>query len=270
MICVYNEPDWIIPSILSIKDVVNEFIVIDSSTDETSNYILELKDKYSLNMKYIRMPVGDLVKARNTALTHVSYKWVLVWDADFIARPEFGRTLKEVLDNLDEKYYYLIYWPHIQICGDLKHTCPKPYHIEHWMYTWSEKAYYRYVDRFESLIAPVYMYRAIMIDKPISYHLRNVRNPKRLAIKNLWWMFKKEYDQLGKKGYDLEKFAKEKARKIYGTDNLEQVGLIMIKKMIKNLPRYDPKIYGEYPKLLLEYIKGNPRLRMLLDVSSYI
>ena len=255
MICTYNEPDWIEPSLLSIKDLVDEYIIVDSSTDKTPNIIEKIKNQYGLNIKIYRIPPGDLVAARNLVLKKARYKWILHWDADFIAKPELIPTIKELISNLDSKYYYLIYWPHIQLCGDLHHVCRQVFHIEHWLFTWSPKLFYTWLDRYDSLIAPIYMYKTVFINKPLSLHLRGVRNPKRIAFKSLWWRFRKEFNELAKQGINLEEYAKKKALEIYGTDDLEEVGKKIISDYVKKLPIYDKDIYGDYPPILKKYVK---------------
>ena len=43
MVITYNEEDWIEPSILSIKDLVDEYVIMDSSTDRTPDIIERVK-----------------------------------------------------------------------------------------------------------------------------------------------------------------------------------------------------------------------------------
>jgi len=253
MILTYNDPDWLEPSLLSIKDLVDEYVVIDSSTDETPDILKRLRDEHGLNMKIIYLPPGDLVKARNTGLQNVSCKWILIWDSDFVAKPEMKTIIKTLLCNLDEKYYYLIYWPMIRICGDLFHVCRKPYHIEHWLYTWSPKLRYAKIDKHDVLIASVIMYKAIMINRPLGLHIF-VRSPKRIAIKYLTWKMPLTQELLNK-GYSLEEIAKIKAKEVFGTHDLEEVGRLILKtKSQTKLKPYDEELFGPYPEILKRYI----------------
>lgn len=254
MVLTYNDPDWLEPSILSVKDLVYEYVVVDSSTDETPKILMELRDTYNLNMRIVRLPPGDLVKARNTGLNNVSCRWVLIWDADFIAKPELVTEIKRLIAQLDNKYYYLVYWPMIKICGDLFHVCRDVYHIEHWLYTWSPKLRYEEIDGHDSLIAPLTMYRAIMISKPLGYHIVDVRNPKRIAIKHLVWKKPWLREYLAK-GYSIEEVAKLKAREIYGTDDLEEIGRRIMRKEAEKLPVYDKSVFGDYPEILKRYVR---------------
>jgi len=87
----------------------------------------------------------------------------------------------------------------IRVCGDLQHVCKDPYHIEHWPFTWSLKLRYQWVDKYDSLIAPIYMYKATYIPKPLGIHLALVRRPHRLFIKYSWRRFRKEADYYARK-----------------------------------------------------------------------
>jgi glycosyltransferase involved in cell wall biosynthesis len=60
MVITYNEEDWIEPSILSIKDLVDEYIVMDSSTDKTPEIVERVKSEHGLNIKLRRIPPGNI------------------------------------------------------------------------------------------------------------------------------------------------------------------------------------------------------------------
>lgn len=254
MVLTCNDPDWIEPALLSIKDLVDEYVVIDSSTDETPEIIMGVKEMYGLNLRMYRTPPGDVVKARNLGLRKANYKWILIWDSDFIAKPEIAREIKKLIYGLDSKYYYLVYWPMIKLCGDLFHLCREIFHVEHWLYTWSPKLKYRRLGMHDSLIAPLTMYKAVTINKPLGYHLVTVRNPVKIAIKRLTWK-QRDAEELLKQGLSIEEVAKKKARKLYNTDDLEELGRMFIAESISNLPCYDKEIFGDYPYILKKYVK---------------
>ncbi len=258
MVCTYNDPDWLEPSLLSIKDLVHEYIVIDSSTDETPQIIENLRREHGLNIRMFKIPPGDLVRARNLGLEKSSCKWILIWDADFVAKEEMASILRGLLDRLDKDRYYLVYWPHIALCGDPYHLCPNPLHIEHWLFTWSPKLAYRWVGKNECLIAPLYMYKAVLINKPLSFHLAGVRKPERYAFKRIWWMFREEFNKLGISGASHEELwnlARKKAKEVYGTDDLYELGVRLLKDVVSRLKPYDTNLYGPLPRILREYLK---------------
>lgn len=249
----YNEEDWIRYSLLSIKDFVDEFIVMDSSTDNTPNIVKELIEKERLNIRYYYVPPGNIAETRNRALELSRYKWILVWDPDFVLFDDSINTLREVIESLDPNKHYLVYWPWITICGDLCHVCSEnPYHIEHWMYTYSSKTRYGYVDIFDSLYAPATLYRVHMINRPLGLHI-SARNPVRTAVRVIWYRYREIFDRSSEDRIEL---AKKLAMKDFGSDDLYEVGLRIIREEIKRLPLYREEIYGRYPLLLRDqYLK---------------
>jgi len=255
MVCTYNEEDWVRPSLLSIKDLVSEYVVVDSSTDSTPQIITQLKHEFGLPIRLFRMRGGDLVSARNLVLKEARYKWILHWDADFIAKPELLELVSKLANELDHRRRYLVYWQMVKLCGDIYHVCRDVYHIEHWFFTWSSKLKYKWVGEYDSLIAPIYMYKVIFIQKPLGIHLSYVRRPERLFVKWIWWRHRKEADEYARNKGTLEDFARIKARELYGTDDLSDAGRKLINEMVSKLPPYNESVFGEYPNLLLARAK---------------
>ena len=258
MVAVYNEEEWIEPALLSIKDLVNEYVVLDSSNDSTPDIILRLRDEAGLNIRYYRTPQESLSEIRNKILAMASYRWILHWDGDFILKEDSVGFIRDLIESLDPRRHYLIYWPWLTLCGDIYHTCSdKPYHVEHWLFTYSERLRYKdiYVDGViqDHLIAPLWLYKTIYVNKVLGIHAGAVKKPARLAIKTLWWRYRPEFHDAARKGISYEEYASIKAKEIYGTGDLEEIGCRIIRDMIKKLPRYDVSKYGELPSLVKKY-----------------
>jgi len=257
MVCTYNDEDWVAHALLSVKDLVNEYVVIDSSTDRTPEIINELRVEQGLNIKMIRLPPGNLAYARITALKNTSYSWILVLDADMVYFDWAPKHIHEFIDGLDKRKHYLVYWPLILLCGDLRHVCGEKYlHVEHWLFTYSSKLTYKYLyvdgTPFEHLIAPLNLYKAVMIDKPLGLHLRDVRKPSKIAYKYIWQLFGENLQREALKGVDPYELVRRKALEIYGTDNLDEIGKRMISERVSKLPEYK----GEYPSFLLKFLNS--------------
>ncbi len=260
MVCTMNEEDWIEPSMLSIKDLVDEYIVIDSSSDRTPEIIRKIAEEHELNLKMKRIPPGDLAKTRNLALKLSNYKWILIWDADSIAKEIMPKYIKRLIDKLDPNRYYLIYWPQICLDGDLFHQNPKmKLHIEHWLFTYSPKLKYQKVKHYEILSAPLTYYKTIYIKKPLSFHLRTVRSPVRLLYKYLWY-------RMGKEKLDgkmtLDEYVNMKIKELYGTSDINEAANIYFNEYIKTLHRYDKTVFGDYPRILKEYVKRKYNIKL--------
>jgi len=256
MVVSYNEEDWVEPSLISIKDLVDEYIVIDSSTDKTPEIIERIKNEYDLDIKFYRVPPGDLSELRNEVLRRSGFRWILHWDPDFVLFDESVEFIRSLTEKLDNRKHYLIYWPWINLCGDIKHLCRNPLHVEHWLFTYSRELVYRKVVinevPFDSLIAPLRLYKTLYIDKVLGIHLAYVRRPARLALKILWTRYREEFWKALEKELSYEDYAKIKAKEIYGTDDLEDLGRRLIMEMIKDLPEYK----GSYPSILRKYISS--------------
>jgi len=69
-------------------------MAVDPSTDSTPVIINGLKYTYGLPIKLFKMRAGDLVTARNLVLKGATSRWILHWDADFIAKPELIESVK--------------------------------------------------------------------------------------------------------------------------------------------------------------------------------
>jgi len=258
--CTMNEEDWIEPSLLSIKDLVDEYIVIDSSSDRTPEIIRRVAEEHGLNLKMKKIPPGDLAKAKNIALKLSNYKWILSWDADFVAKETMSKYLKSLVDELDPNRYYLIYWPQICLDGDLFHQNPKmKLHIEHWLFTYSPKLRYQKIKYHEILLAPLTYYKTIYIKDPLSFHLRTVRNPVRLLYKYLWYKIRDE--KLDEK-MSLDEYVSMKIKELYGTSDINEAANIYFKEYIKTLHRYDKTVFGDYPQILKEYVKRKYKIKL--------
>lgn len=253
MVCTMNEKEWVEPSILSVKDLVDEYIVIDSSTNSTPQIIENVAKEHKLNLKMRRIPAGDMVKARTLALKLAEYKWILCWDADFIAKEEMSKYLRNLMEELDPRRYYLIYWPHICLDGDLFHQNPRSkLHTEHWLFTYSPKLKYVKINFFEVLVAPITYYKVIHINKPLSFHLRSVKDPVRVLYKHFRYRMRRER-LLGKMPFD--KYVKIKIKELYGMSDINEAAKMHLKQFIQSLDKYDKEKFGDYPKILKEYVK---------------
>ena len=75
---VKNEEDWVDGAVQSVRSIVNEVIIVDTgSTDSTLNRIEELGAKV-LKSKW----KDSFAQARNVSLAEAKEDWILVLDAD--------------------------------------------------------------------------------------------------------------------------------------------------------------------------------------------
>lgn len=98
---VKNEENWIWYSLMSVKDLVSEMLIIDdASTDKTVEVIRTIKDsKITLMEKRLTTP-GDHTRARNNLVEKTKTDWFMLLDGDEIWNRE---TLKKFLAFLEKQ-----------------------------------------------------------------------------------------------------------------------------------------------------------------------
>ena len=251
---VKDEEWWIEPSLLSIKNLVDEYIVIDGSTDNTPKIIDEVGESEDLDITHIIDFDEDYVRVSNKALEQTKYRWILRWDADFVARKEMASTLKNLIQSLNQRRNYVVYFPHISLDGDLFHQDPlAPLDVEHWLTSYTDKtAFIRIPQGYEYLFTPFHYAKRIQINNPLSFHLRSVKPKKRLLLRR--YFHEIQADGLQGK-ISLQEYALRKIRVLYGVDTLEAAAEIYFKEFTNKLSLYDKNKYCDYPTILKGYAK---------------
>jgi glycosyltransferase involved in cell wall biosynthesis len=193
-----DEEDWIRYSILSIKDFADEIIVGDNGSEDKSVEIVETLINEGLNIKLYKCQYMRINELTDFLLKKASYRWIMKWDADFVARTT-GKysivNLRKKLMNMDRKRYYLIMLSHICLAGDLFHQNPDELtHTEEYIYTNSDYLTFIHPGTCESLKSPKY-YTVIKFDGYYSFHV-DVKSPDRMLVRKYWfdWMELKNYD----------------------------------------------------------------------------
>ncbi|MCD6551926.1 glycosyltransferase family 2 protein [Thermotoga sp.] len=95
---VKNEEHNIKRALESIKDIVDEIVVVDTgSTDRTPEIVKEYTDKL-----YFHEWKDDFSEARNFSLKFPTCEWVLILDADEEVSEDFRKNIRKFLENLPD------------------------------------------------------------------------------------------------------------------------------------------------------------------------
>lgn len=94
---VKNEEKFLEQCLLSVKDLVNEIIVVDTgSSDKTKEIALKFTDKiFDFNW------CDDFSAARNVSLKHATCDWILVLDADETISKKDCDVVKQLVETAD-------------------------------------------------------------------------------------------------------------------------------------------------------------------------
>ena len=99
-----NEEAFIGDCLASIREIVDEIIVVDTgSTDRT----IEIAESYGAKVFHYPWQ-GDFASARNESLAHASGDWILVLDADEMVPAEGHTELRHAIRNKENVGYALV------------------------------------------------------------------------------------------------------------------------------------------------------------------
>ncbi len=280
-----NEEYWIRPCILSIKNYVDEILLIDNgSTDSTLDEVESVRNEISTPIRIFSLPEADYCEVSNIGIRESRYSWLLKWDADFIAQTEgpgdFSRLRNYIL-SLDQDRYHMIFMSLVNLAGDLWHQ-PKdgsvfigengPLHYEAYLWNFSPKLQYvwkNYPGRSitESLLFPPY-YRFLKWPEYSVFHVGGIRSIQRLTISHFWDFGKQNF----LKGYthsQMEEIAWNLARKYFNTEDYSEIFKCFFELIREELMLFNESNYGCHPPELTPYSR-DPEYRILYDDTGKI
>jgi glycosyltransferase involved in cell wall biosynthesis len=287
---VRNEEYWIRPCILSIKDSVDEILLIDNgSTDSTLDIVEKIRKEVSTPIRIFSLPEADHCEVSNVGIRESRYSWLLKWDADFIAQTEgsgdFSRLRNYIL-GLDQDRYHMIFMSLVNLAGDLWHqpkakeVCsymrsPGPLHREAYLWNYSPEMKYVWKDyrgfsKVESLLFPLY-HRFLEWPELSVFHVGGIRPIDRMMIDYFWGQWKKRYSGIAEVGEIpyREAFAWENAKRLFHTADKNIILKKFFSLMKNDLVSYDNERYGSYPPSLSPYLE-NPWYRIIYNNANEI
>jgi len=285
MIRTRNEEEWIELSLLSIKDFADEIVVVDASTDITPEIVEDVASKYELNIKLIRyeplypdtymLRQVDYVNQSNVALKNTTFRWVLRWDGDFLARTS-GKysimNLHEKIMSKSTKMYHAVSVPVINLEGDVFHQhLNGKMNIEGRLLTYSEHLRYEDRRRFEVLRISYYYkpyLKFVFKREYYIFHMDTLKNAQNLLFRRFWtdWRELNDYNRFPR----LEDYVMYRIKKEWGIDNIEEAARYYVNEILcKSLVPYDKNQFGDYPELLKKELE-NPRYKVIYKDGEII
>ena len=100
-----NEESYLEQCLNSVKDIVDEIIVVDTGSKDKTKEIAKKFNAKIFDFKWI----DDFSAARNESLRHATKDWILVLDGDeIISRNDLGKLRDMLLDKECVGYYFTI------------------------------------------------------------------------------------------------------------------------------------------------------------------
>ena len=256
---VLNEANWIELALTSLKNFADEIIVVDhGSTDKTVEITEETKRKHDLNLKLYEKPNLNYMDLTNFALSSTSYKWVVKWDGDIVARTSGDNNIevlrKKILDIKDNKYY-AIFLSHVEIWGDLSHQSKDfKIHREPYIHTISPRIKY-ITNKYPDCLKIPRFYQLLDEENIYSFHI-NLKSAETILYRpflNDWWCLDKHL----RIGTFIE-YANKIIINELGFNSISDAKKSAVGKLCMNLEPYDENKFGPFPELLKEKLENPP------------
>ena len=92
-----NEEKWLEQCLNSVKDIVDEIIIVDTGSTDKTKGIAKKFDAKIFDFKW----VDDFSAARNESIRHATKDWILVLDADEVIEKKDIDKIKNNIENAD-------------------------------------------------------------------------------------------------------------------------------------------------------------------------
>jgi len=180
---VRGEEEWLEPCLRSIEAFADEIIVLDNgAAPATAASLARVRDHLGARLRVDHCPELDLFALSNRGLDTARLRWVVRWDADFVARTEGEhdiRRLREFLLALDRRLYHVVYLPAAEVAGDLAHQFPdRRIRVDGAVHTASASARYVAVERDLPLASLPYPDRVLREGAALRVRFESMRFPR--------------------------------------------------------------------------------------------
>lgn len=268
---VKDEEEWLEPAIRSIVGFADQIVVGDNgSVDRTPAILRQLSDELPGVVEVLRLPEADIAALTNALVGRTRCRWIIRWDADFVAQtsgPARISLLRDWLMRLNPRRYYMIYVRMVEVSGDLWHQDPAhPTRADAHCCTASPRLRYVYDPQgYDSPRVPRW-YAVRRWETPCFFHL-NVKSDRRLFLSHLW----KQYllDPKRSEYSGLADFAERRCLAEFGHRDVARAARDWTTEYVKRLVPFDGGRYPDYPALIRPHVL-RPRYRIVYEGARIV
>lgn len=268
---VKDEETWISASIQSIATLADEIIIGDNgSTDRTPEILTELKRELQDRLIVLKRPELNFKDLTNVLVERTRFRWVVRWDADFVARtdgPQSISQLRKWLFDFDPRRYMCAHLRMIELCGDLFHQHPKTAsRADTHCFTYSDSL--RYVFDRAGHDAPKIprWYRVLRYEIPTFFHV-DVKPVQRMFLSFLWKRYLLNANRASFPSF--EAYLSRELMDHWSGKGIDEAATIWAASAFRDLIPYDRNRFGDYPTLLKPFLE-NPPYRLLYEDGQIV
>jgi glycosyltransferase involved in cell wall biosynthesis len=254
---VKDEETWLDTSIRSVATIADEIVIGDNgSTDRTPEILRHLERELGGRITVMRRPDLDIKDLTNLLIGRTRFRWVIRWDADFVARTDGAHSIQRLrnwLLSLDTRRYTFVYPTMIELCGDLFHQRPETaLRDDCHCFTYCDVLRYVY-DRagYEAPKAPVW-YRVLRYETPTFFHV-DVKPSRRMFLSFLWKRYLLDPDR--GRFPRFEECVKAELATRWPGKGIEDAAAAWVPSVVQQLVPYDRRRFGDYPALLKPFLE---------------
>ena len=261
-----DEEEWIEASIRSIVGFADQIVVGDNgSIDATPGILRRLSGELSGLVEALSFPEADIAALTNALIARTRYRWIIRWDADFVAQtsgPARIGLLRDWLTRLSPQRYYAIYVRMVELSGDFWHQDPThPTRADAHCWTASPRLRYVYDARgYESPRVPRW-YAVRRWETPCFYHL-NIKSDHRLFANHLWKRYLLDPERSAYSSF--AEFAERRCLAEFGHRDIARAAREWTTEYVKQLVPFDSGRYPDYPALVRPEV-SRPRYRIVYE-----
>jgi hypothetical protein len=266
-----NEEDWVETSLLSIVNLVDEVIVADHGSEDSTAEIMEtMAGKFPKKIRFWRFEEESFPQVINTLIESARYQWIFRFHSDFIARSSGKNSVQEllrVLGSLDPHRYFSISHSGIVLEGDLEHQFlrrrddPEPI-----VFRWCPWLRFGVKERWESLHVP-WFYEKLWLRHPYYFHMGSVKSDIRILQSRYWshWFDAKNKGST----VSLRGFIAERGIREFGGETIEEAAKRAVLLQFQGCIPYSREESGEYPDILFPALR-NPPFRLVFEDGKLV
>jgi glycosyltransferase involved in cell wall biosynthesis len=264
---VKDEETWLSASIQSIATIADEIIIGDNgSTDRTPEIISDFERKLQDQLIVERRPDMDFKHLTNVLIDRTRFRWVIRWDADFVARTDGPQSifhLRKWLFDLDPRRYVCAHLRMIELCGDLFHQRPKTAsRADAHCFTYSDSLRYVYDRAGHDAPKIPRWYQVLRYEIPTFFHV-DVKPVRRMFLSFLWKRYITDPERARYPRF--ETYLETKLKEQWEGQGIDEAAASWAASVFRDLVPYDRNRFGDYPTLLKPSFENSNYLLLYKD-----